>query len=201
MAKDYDEIVSKPTGVCSGCGRAFEPGEEYVATVREAGELFERQDFCTACRPAGGEEDHAAREANGDAAAEQAEGGLARAADDAPPAEDDAAVLAVWPARAPRPTEKRKLFVDDDVLLNFFRRLDGAEAEHKVNFRFVLALVLMRKKLLVYEGSKKLDDGREVWTMRYKGGDETCRVTDPHMDEPKIAEVSDQLNQILETEL
>lgn len=167
MAKDYDNI-SKPTGVCLKCEQSFEPGTEYVATVREIDEQFERRDYCVGCH---------------DGAAE------------------DASVVAVWQARAPEPKEKRKLFVDDDVLMNFFRRLEGDENDSRINFRFVLALVLMRKKLLVYEGSEKLDDGGEVWTMRYKGGDETCRVLDPHMDEDKIAEVSEQLNQILESDL
>lgn len=168
MAREYNNI-SKPTGMCSVCERTFEPGQEYVATVRENGDDFERRDFCSPCR---GDE-------NG----------------------EDPSVVAVWKARAPQPKEKRKLFVDDDVLLNFFRRLESAQTESKIGFRFVLALVLMRKKLLVYEGAEKLDDGHEVWTMRYKGGDETCRVIDPHMDEEKIAEVSEHLNQILETEL
>ncbi|MFP3938019.1 MAG: hypothetical protein ACLFVW_06720 [Phycisphaerae bacterium] len=167
MAKDYENI-SKPTGVCSVCERTFEPGTEYVATVRERDEQFERRDYCPSCH-----ED----------------------------ADEDESVVAVWRARSPEPKQKRKLFVDDDVLMNFFRRLEGDENDSRVNFRFVLALVLMRKKLLVYEGSEKLDDGREVWTMRYKGGDENCRVLDPHMDEEKIAEVSEQLNEILETDL
>ncbi|MGC9453350.1 MAG: hypothetical protein ACP5HU_00655 [Phycisphaerae bacterium] len=167
MARDYENI-SRPTGVCSLCRRCFEPGNEYVATVREQDEQFERRDYCPSCYDG---------------------------------ADEDESVVAVWRARAPEPKQKRKLFVDDDVLMNFFRRLDGDESDSRVNFRFVLALVLMRKKLLVYEGSEKLDDGREVWTMRYKGADETCRVLDPHMDEEKIAEVSEQLNQILETDL
>ena len=67
--------------------------------------------------------------------------------------------------------------------------------------RFVLALLLMRKKLLVYDRSCTGEDGAEVWTMHFKGSDQTYQVTDPHMDEEKISQVSQQLGQILEGEL
>ncbi len=114
---------------------------------------------------------------------------------------DDPDLLGFWSTRVPRPEEKKKLFVDDEVLMQFFERLDGTGDPGRVSFRFVLTLVLMRKKLLVYEGSEKTPSGDEVWTMRLKGSDRTYQVTDPHMDEEKITEVSQHLSEILESEL
>ena len=169
MAKEYN--ISKTAGQCVVCQRALEPGEEFVAAVREAGEELLREDYCPTCWDAKGD------------------------------AEDEPDVLGVWRARVPQPQEKRKLFVDDDLLRNFFERLEGAEDEAKVSFRYVLALVLMRKKLLVYDRMDRRDDGSEVWQMHFKGSDATHHVIDPKMDEDKIAEVSAQLGQILEGEL
>ena len=97
--------------------------------------------------------------------------------------------------------EKKKLFVDDELLINFFERLEGAEGDLKLSFRFVLALVLMRKKLLIYDRMDRGEDGTETWEMHLKGNPRTHRVIDPRMDEEKIAEVSTQLGQILEGEL
>ncbi len=112
----------------------------------------------------------------------------------------DSTPLGQWRARVPEPNEKKKLFVDDDVLINFFERLAGAEDPAKVNFRFVLALILMRKKRLIYDRSRTDPHGREVWQMHLRGSDETCEVVDPNLDEEKIAEVGDQLHQIMEIE-
>ncbi len=110
-------------------------------------------------------------------------------------------VFGVWRAQAARPEEKKKLFVDDELLINFFERLAGAAEPAKINFRFVLALILMRKKLLVYDGAVKSPDGSDLWQTHFKGSGEAVEVTDPHMDEEKIADVSRSLGEILEGEL
>jgi len=117
------------------------------------------------------------------------------------PRDSQADVVGVWRSRVPQPQEKRRLFVDNELLINFFERLDGAESTAKLCFRYVLALVLMRKKLLVYDRTERGDDGTEIWLMHFKGSEHVHRVIDPKMDEEKIAQVSRQLGQILEGEL
>ncbi|RPI64041.1 MAG: hypothetical protein EHM48_01480 [Planctomycetaceae bacterium] len=119
------------------------------------------------------------------------------------PGENDhsADLLGVWRCELPQASEKKRLFVDNDILVNFFQRLDGANESAKVNFRFVLALILMRKKLLVYDGREVLSDGQEMWKMHFKGNPAEHKVFDPKMDEVKIAEVSQSLGEILEGEL
>lgn len=119
----------------------------------------------------------------------------------AQPREGQPDILGIWQSQVPKPEEKKKLFVDNDLLMNFFQRLDGSEEPAKINFRFVLALILMRKKLLVYDRMEKKPDGGELWHMHFKGSDQKHLVADPHMDEEKIAEVSQNLGQILEGEL
>ena len=110
----------------------------------------------------------------------------------------DGTALGQWRARVPEPNEKKKLFVDDDVLVNFFERLDGTDDPARINFRFVLALILMRKKRLVYDRKRQDEHGREIWQMHLRGGEATCEVVDPHLDEERIADVGDQLRQIME---
>ncbi|HUS46877.1 MAG TPA: hypothetical protein VM098_02070 [Phycisphaerae bacterium] len=167
MAKEYD--IGKAASKCVQCSRQLQTGEEFVATVKEAGDEFQRQDFCITCWSAAGR--------------------------------DESAMLAVWRSRVPQSHEKNKLLVDNEVIVNFFDRLDGAEEPAKINFRFILGLVLMRKKLLVYDRMRKEPDGREVWQMHFRSDQRAVEVTDPHMDDVKIAEVSQQLNQIMEVNL
>ena len=114
---------------------------------------------------------------------------------------DEAELLGVWHGRVPTAAEKKKLLVDDELLVNLFQRLEQADTPAKVNFRFVLALILMRKKLLIYDRSRPTPEGGEVWTMHVKGSEEPLEVIDPHLDADQIAEVSQHLGAILEGEL
>lgn len=176
MGKEYN--ITRTTGRCAACDRPMEAGEEFMATIRRApanaDEEFVRVDFCQACWQG--------RDGQADAEAGD--------------------VFGTWLGRMPEPkAPKRKTFVDDEVLGDFFRRLAGVDEPAKRQFRFVLALILMRKKLLIYDRSQPAPDGGDLWTMHWKGSDESCDVIDPHMDEEMVAEVSRQLGSILEGEL
>ena len=124
----------------------------------------------------------------------------------AAPREGAKELVGVWRAHVPPPAEKKRMFVDDEMLVNLFHRLEEATEPAKVNFRFVLALVLMRKKMLVYDKMEKAagenGDSVELWQMHFRGqSDQTHRVVNPHLDEEKIAEVSGHLGEILQGEL
>ena len=109
-------------------------------------------------------------------------------------------VVAFWQATMPAQEQKKKLFVDDEVLCDLFERLKDAAEPAKLNFRFVLGLILMRKKLLLYEASRS-DEGQDIWEMRFKGREERLDLLNPKLDESQMAEVSQQLGQILNEEM
>lgn len=113
---------------------------------------------------------------------------------------DRSQLLGFWQTLMPRPEEKKKLFVDDEVLGTLFERLSDATEPAKVNFRFVLGLILMRKRLIIYEGSRH-DEGRDVWIVRMKGKEDRLDLIDPKLNEQEMAEVSQQMGQILNEEL
>lgn len=105
-----------------------------------------------------------------------------------------------WKTQVPRRDAKRKKFVDDDVIVNFFERCDGTDDPLKCNFRFVLGLVLLRKRLLKYENTV-VEDGREYWSMKPAAGGEPVRVLNPRLTEEQITQVSEELGKILNTEV
>jgi hypothetical protein len=109
-------------------------------------------------------------------------------------------VVAFWQATMPHQEQKKKLFVDDEVLCDLFERLKDATEPAKLNFRFVLALILMRKKMLLYDTSRN-DDGKDVWVVHFKGREDKLDLLNPRLDEAQVAEVSQQLGQILNEEL
>ena len=109
-------------------------------------------------------------------------------------------LLAFWQMVMPRAEEKKKLFVDDEVLCTLFERLADATEPVKIHFRFVLGLILMRKRLVIYESARH-EEGRDVWVVRMKGKEERLDLTDPKLNEQQVAEVSQQLGQILNEEM
>ncbi len=110
-------------------------------------------------------------------------------------------VFCYWKTRLPHPDEKKKLFVDDDMLMAFFERLAGEREQEKINFGFVLALVLMRKRRLKYDSSRT-EDGKEIWRLKITGGDkEFVELVNPHLDEEQIEQLSSQIGQILQVDL
>jgi hypothetical protein len=119
---------------------------------------------------------------------------------DAWPQFERANLLGFWQTTMPHPEEKKRLFVDDEVLCNLFERLADASEPAKVNFRFVLALVLMRKRFIVYENTRH-ESGRDIWVVRMKGKDQRMDLVDPKLDEKQVTEVSQQLGQILNEEI
>ncbi len=109
-------------------------------------------------------------------------------------------VFCYWKTRLPHPDQKKQIFVDDDMLLAFFERLEKETEQEKLNFRFVLALILMRKRRLKYDATR-VEDAKEIWRLRIVGEKQIVEVINPHLDEEQIEQLSSQIGQILQTDL
>src|SRR5690242_20133145 len=87
-------------------------------------------------------------------------------------------VLALWQTTMPKHEQKKKVFVDDQVLCELFERLADATEPAKLNFRFVLGLILMRKRMIIYENTRH-EDGKEIWSVRFKGREDKLDLVNP----------------------
>ncbi len=99
-------------------------------------------------------------------------------------------------SRVPIKQKRKKLLVDNEVLINFFLRLGEEIEPARLQFRFVLALILMRKRLLRYEGSTN-EGGAEYWQMVLMTDRSQHRVANPRLTDEQIEGVSSQLSAIL----
>lgn len=113
---------------------------------------------------------------------------------------DRTGLLGFWQTIMRPATAKKQVFVDDDVLCDLFGRLADVQEPAKVNFRFVLGLILMRKKRIVYESTRR-DGEAEIWKVRFKGSEEMMDLVNPRLDEQQVGEVSAQLGEILNGDL
>jgi hypothetical protein len=164
--------VARPTGICAATGRPLEPGDVCIAT------LCERPD-----------DDGLERL---DYSVESWEAGTR-----------PDRLFSNWRTTVPAPDERRNILVDDTVLLDIFHRLDGDERPQRVAFRFVLALILMRKRMLRFQGRVGRGD-QERWLLRPRladGDQEPLQVANPHLSEDDLRELTDQLSEILQSEL
>ncbi len=91
---------------------------------------------------------------------------------------------------------RKRLLADNDLLVAFFLRLAKETEEVRVQFRFVLALLLMQKRTLRYDGQTKAD-GIEVWQMTLMKDRSEHHVVNPRLTENQIEGVSRQLTAIL----
>lgn len=104
-----------------------------------------------------------------------------------------------WRARVPVKA-KGPIVIDHGVLIHLFQRLEQEESEMKQKFRFVLALLLMRKRMLKFEQTTQ-DGENEYWQMRLMMDQSVHRVVNPRLTDEEIERLSVQLTALLSGEV
>jgi len=159
--------IGRSPGRCAETGRAFEPGETYVAALveREGEEGFERVEYSDGAWSGGARPDR---------------------------------LFGYWRATASAPGEKKKPFLDDGSLLELFDSLEDAEDE-RAALRFVLTLMLLRKRMLRHVGQRHRQDRREMLVRRAGEPAEApaISVLDPGLGAAEVESIAAQLEPIL----
>ncbi|MCH2145702.1 MAG: hypothetical protein MK082_11250 [Phycisphaerales bacterium] len=104
-----------------------------------------------------------------------------------------------WRTRMPEPDAPRRVLVDDDALLDLFDRLGSEDDDRRRGFRWVLGLILVRKKLLRLEGSARTEEG-DVFLLRRRGTDPALppiEMLDPKLEEDDARKIADELGEIM----
>jgi hypothetical protein len=116
-------------------------------------------------------------------------------------------LIAFWRTTVQPSDAPRRLLLDDNTLLELFERLSQSTTDQRLAFRFVLGLILLRKKLLKYIGRTKSTssaDTRDIWLLQLKGAPEgslPIEMIDPALGDEHVNELTEQLGQILNSEL
>lgn len=109
-----------------------------------------------------------------------------------PPAD----AFSFWAGRVPAAEGDRKPRIDDELLMDCFRRLEGQTEPARVNFRYVLALLLMRRKRLKFEEAR-VEDGQEVLSLRCARSRDKYRVVHPRLSDEETAAVQEEVFKVL----
>ena len=118
-------------------------------------------------------------------------------------------MFASWRARRPplASDQPRRLRFDTDVVLEFFRRLGeeaagaGPAPEDREEVQFVLALLLIRKKVLNFISSLNRD-GREVLKLSEKKEPGRVHwVPNPNLNDSQLEKMKDRIGELLQMQI
>ena len=101
-----------------------------------------------------------------------------------------------WRGKVSDGSDSKKPQFDDEMLVDCFMRLEGQTEPNKVNFRYVVALLLMRRKRLKFEEAR-VEDGQEVLVLRTMPGKKKVEVVNPQLSEEEILSVQDEVFAVL----
>lgn len=105
--------------------------------------------------------------------------------------------VASWTGKAPTSTAYRKPSFDDDLLVNCFRQLEDTADPQRLKFRYVVALLLMRRRRLKFEDIVRADDGQLWLIVRDAQNGARGQVLDPRLTEAEIEQLQDEVFQVL----
>lgn len=170
---------------CAACAAAFVPGKEAVSAIYEAGAA---PDSAGASAQPTGTQDAAPA------------GGFERR-DFCGPCFQDAqrrgGPFSWWSAVVPEP-EKRKAVFDLGVAREFFQRLLRDDDPARASLRYLLALMLLRKRAVVLVGQEAVD-GADVMTVRVPPDDESVHeVRCVELDQAETERLRDELGRLFD---
>jgi hypothetical protein len=101
-----------------------------------------------------------------------------------------------WLGHVPAAEGRKPQPIDDDLLLDCFERLEETTEASRVQFRYVVALLLMRRRRLKFEEAVT-EDGQEILIVRCARTGRRHRVINPRLTEEETAAVQDEVFQVL----
>jgi hypothetical protein len=107
------------------------------------------------------------------------------------------AAVAHWAGRVPATQAARKPTFNEELLLDCFHHLAGRADADRAAFRYVVALLLMRRKRLKFEDAVTRPDGSSVLILRDARGGGRHEVPDPRLTDAQTEAVQAEVFRLL----
>jgi hypothetical protein len=101
-----------------------------------------------------------------------------------------------WMGKISAPENRKRPPIDDEMLLECFQRLDGQTDPGRIRFRWVVALLLMRRRRFKFEEADT-EAGQEVLVLRCSRTGARYRVVNPCLTEEEMTSVQEEVFQAL----
>jgi hypothetical protein len=109
---------------------------------------------------------------------------------------DTANCVAFWKGQVPFDGKPTKPTINDELLVDCFEHLTGTVDPSRLNFRYVVALLLMRRKRYKFEDAKTEESVETLFLRDSKTG-RRHEVLDPKLGEAEMEAVQDEVFRIL----
>ena len=103
--------------------------------------------------------------------------------------------LGWWKSQMPGATNKKLHWAPNDVMLHYFEQL--AEQEDKVDVRYVLALLMVRRRVLRQESTETDEQGREVLVLFCPRNEQEYRTRVETPTTERVQQIQDELARLL----
>ncbi len=107
-----------------------------------------------------------------------------------------AGAFSFWAGRVPAKEESQRLRFDDEMVLDCFHRLEGQEDPRKISFRYVVALLLLRRKRLKVDSAPG-PAGQDKLCLRCARTGTQYQVVDPRLNAEELEKVQEDVFQVL----
>lgn len=106
-----------------------------------------------------------------------------------------AGCLAWWQSEVPDPKSKKVHWAPHDVMLHYFRETEGDRAKQDV--RYVLTLLMIRRRIFRVEATETDDDGREIMSLYCARNETEYRVPVIPVADERIEAIQRLLSELL----
>src|SRR3990172_729158 len=109
-----------------------------------------------------------------------------------PPAD----AIGFWKSRVPTSSKAVRPVIEDSVVLDFFQRLSEDQDQNRKSFRYILALLLIRRKLFRLAEVRR-EGGQEIFVLLRVGSGEEHAVPKPDLSDDKLAALQTEVEKLL----
>ena len=103
--------------------------------------------------------------------------------------------LGSWKSKMPSPKSNRMHWAPNDIMLEYFEEL--ADQPERQDVRYVLALLMIRRRVVRLEDTEKNDAGEEQLVLYCPRREKTYHVDAVMPDEQRTVEIQEELAQLL----
>lgn len=100
-----------------------------------------------------------------------------------------------WRSQVPHPNSNKVQLAPNDVMLDLLERWESDPEQQDI--RYVLSLLLVRRRVLRLEDTEKTETGEEISVLYCPRKDATFRVVTAMPGDERILQIQDQLTQLL----
>ncbi|HDY67436.1 hypothetical protein LCGC14_1199710 [marine sediment metagenome] len=105
-------------------------------------------------------------------------------------------IFSYWKTKVQKTSDTVPKYADIDVFYDLFQRLENESNLSSVNFRYVLSLYLMRKKILKLKATHRTN-GSEILVFQNFKEDKETKVFKPHLGREEILAVTEEIGKLL----